>query len=165
MKLRTSELALFGVLGSLTFGLKVAMMSLPNIEPVSLLVMVFAVVFGRKAVYPIYVYVLLEFLLYGLNFWSISYLYIWLILAAAAWKLRRIRAPLGWAVLSGSFGLLFGALCTPICFLSGGPAYAFSWWVSGIPFDLVHCAGNFAIALVLFTPMRRLLETLNARMP
>jgi len=152
------------MLGGLAFGLKVVMMALPNIEPVSLLVMVFSVVFGRKAVYPIYVYVLLEFLLYGLNFWSVSYLYIWLILAAVSWKLRAMSSRLGWAVLCGSFGLLFGALCTPICFLTGGPAYAFSWWVSGIPFDLIHCVANFAVALVLFPPMRQLMETLYAKM-
>ena len=40
-----SEIVLFGVLGALTFGLKLAMAFLPNIEPVSLLVLLFAVVF------------------------------------------------------------------------------------------------------------------------
>ena len=66
------EIALFGVLGAMTFGAKVAMSALPNIEPVSLFVMLFAVVFGRKCVYPIYLYVLLEILFYGLNLWSIN---------------------------------------------------------------------------------------------
>lgn len=158
MKLHTKELVLFGMLGSMTFGAKVAMMGLPNIEPVSLMVMLFAVSFGRKAVYPIYTYVLLEFVLNGLNLWSINYLYIWLILAAAAWSLRDMRSPLGWAVLSGLFGLLFGALCAPVYLFSGGALFALNWWLSGIPYDLLHCAGNFALALVLFTPLRRLLK-------
>lgn len=155
------EIALFGILGALTFGGKVALMALPNIEPVSLMVMLFAVTFGKKAVYPIYVYVLLEFALNGLNLWSINYLYIWLILAGAAWMLRGMTHPLGWALLSGLFGLLFGALCAPVYLVVGGPMFALSWWISGIPFDLLHCAGNFAIALVLFVPLRRLLERLN----
>lgn len=158
MKLHTKELVLFGMLGSMTFGAKVAMMGLPNIEPVSLMVMLFAVSFGRKAVYPIYTYVLLEFVLNGLNLWSINYLYIWLILAAAAWSLRDMRSPLGWAVLSGLFGLLFGALCAPVYLFSGGALFALNWWLSGIPYDLLHCAGNFTLALVLFTPLRRLLK-------
>lgn len=127
MKLHTKELVLFGMLGSMTFGAKVAMMGLPNIEPVSLMVMLFAVSFGRKAVYPIYTYVLLEFVLNGLNLWSINYLYIWLILAAAAWSLRDMRSPLGWAVLSGLFGLLFGALCAPVYLFSGGALFALNW--------------------------------------
>jgi len=62
------------ILGCTTFGAKVAMMGLPNIEPVSLMVMLFAVTFGQKAVYPIYTYVFLELALYGFNLWSINYL-------------------------------------------------------------------------------------------
>jgi len=148
------------MLGALTFGAKAAMMGLPNIEPVSLLIMLFAVTFGKKALFPIYVYVLLELALFGLGLWTASYLYIWVLLALAAWLLRNMRSPLGWAVLSGTFGLLFGGLCTPVCLLSGGPAFALSWWISGIPFDLAHCAGNFVLALVLFNPLRRLFSRL-----
>lgn len=144
------------MLGGLTFGAKVVMMGLPNIEPVSLLVMLYAVVLGRKALFPIYVYVLLDLALFGVGLWSAAYVYLWALLALAAYLLRNMRSPLGWAVLSGTFGLLFGALCAPICLLTGGPAFALSWWLSGIPFDLAHCAGNFALALVLFNPLRRL---------
>lgn len=154
------EIALFGILGALTFGAKVAMSFLPNIEPVSLMVMLYAVVFGRKSLYPIYLYVLLEILFYGIQLWNINYLYIWAILAAGAWLLRRSQNPLAWALLSGSFGLLFGALCAPVYLFAGGLGFAVSWWISGIPFDLLHCTGNFAMALVLFIPLRRLLEKL-----
>lgn len=154
------ELALFGVLGGLTFAAKVVMAPLPNIEPVSLLVMLFAAVLGKKALYPIYVYVLLEFALFGFGLWSVSYLYVWTILAGAALALRDMDSALGWALLSGTFGLLFGALCAPVQLFTGGWAFALSWWVNGIPFDLLHCAGNFALALVLFKPLRRVLDGL-----
>ena len=164
MNVTTKEIALFGVLGGLTFAAKVAMMALPNIEPVSLLVMLFAVTFGRKAVYPIYVYVLLEFILHGVHLWSINYLYVWLILAATAWLLREMTFPLGWAILAGLFGLLFGVLCAPVYVLSGGLSFAVSWWISGIPYDLLHCAGNFVLALVLFQPMRKLMAYLSKQL-
>lgn len=160
MRLRTKDLVLFAILGSLTFGAKMVMMGLPNIEPVSLMVMLFAVTFGKKAIYPIYTYVLLEFILNGFHIWSINYLYIWLVLAAVAWCLRDMSSPLGWAVLSGIFGLLFGALCAPVYLLSGGLVFALNWWISGIPYDLLHCIGNFTVALVLFIPLRKLLHQL-----
>jgi len=159
-----AEIALFGVLGAMTFGAKVAMALLPNIEPVSLLVMVYAVVFGKKCLYPIYVYVALEILLYGLGTWNIMYLYIWAVLALMAWLLRKMENPLGWAVLSGSFGLLFGALCAPVDVCIGGFGYAAAKWASGLLFDAYHCVGNFVIALLLFVPLRRLLEGLYRRM-
>lgn len=154
------EVALFGILGALTFGAKVAMSFLPNIEPVSLFVILYAVVFGKKALYPIYLYVLLEILFYGIQLWNINYLYVWAILALGAWMLRKSESPLSWALLSGVFGLLFGALCAPVYLFTGGVGLAVSWWVSGIPFDLLHCAGNFVMALLLFMPLRRLLEKL-----
>ena len=158
LNLSLAQVALFGILGGLTFAAKVVMAGLPNIEPVSLMVMLFAVTFGRKCLYPIYVYVLLEYALYGFNTWSINYLYIWAILALAAWLLRKMEHPLAWAVLSGVYGLVFGALCAPVDVVIGGFGYAVAKWVNGIPFDLAHCVGNFVIALVLFPPMRDLLE-------
>ena len=163
LRVPVRQIALFGVLGAMTFGAKVAMSFLPNIEPVSLFVMVFAVVFGRKALYPIYLYVAMEILLYGIGTWNLMYVYVWTILAAAAWCMRKAESPLSWALLSGVFGLAFGALCAPVDFMLGDLGYVISKWVTGIPFDLAHCAGNFVMALVLFKPMRGLLEKLYAR--
>ena len=160
-KLTVREMALFACLGAMTFGAKYVMAGLPNIEPVSLMVMLFAVTFGKKAVYPIYLYVALELLFYGLGPWNVVYLYIWLIPAAAAYCLRKMEQPFGWAVVSGGFGLLFGALCAPVDVFIGGWEYAAAKWISGIPFDLAHCAGNFVIALVLFGPMRHLLGRIH----
>ena len=134
---------------------------LPNIEPVSLFVMLFAVVFGWKALYPIYLYVMMEILLYGVNFWNINYLYIWLILALGAMAMRRLQNPIWWAMLSGLFGLSFGLLCSPVYMVTGGSvSYGLRWWKMGIPSDITHAIGNFVIALVLFYPLRKLLEKL-----
>lgn len=163
-KLTVREIALFGVLGALVFAAKVAMSWLPNIEPVSLMVMVYAVVFGKKGLYPVYVYVALEILMYGLGTWNIMYLYIWAVLAIAAWFMRGVGQSLAWALLSGVYGMLFGALCMPVDVCIGGFGYAAAKWVSGIPFDVAHCVGNFCIALVLFNPMRALLEKLCLRL-
>lgn len=159
-KITVREISLFAILGAMTFAAKYVMGGLPNIEPVSLMVMLFGVVFGKKAVYPIGLYVMLEILFYGLGIWNIMYLYIWPLLGTAAYCLRRMRLPLGWALLSGGFGLLFGLLCAPVDVVIGGPGYAVSKWISGIPFDIAHCIGNFVMALVLFCPMRSMMEKL-----
>lgn len=151
---------MFGVLGALIFGAKVAMSWLPNIEPVSLFVMVFAVVFGKKCLYSIYLYVVLEILIYGLGTWNLMYLYVWALLALGAYLMRNMEHPLAWALLSGVFGLAFGALCAPVDFLLGDIGYVIGKWISGIPFDVMHCAGNFVMALVLFVPMRKLVDRL-----
>lgn len=163
-KLTVREMVLFAVLGALTFALKMCMAVLPNIEPVSLFVMVFAAVFGWKALYPTYVYVALELLTWGPGTWNINYLYIWAGLAVLAQLLRKSEQPLAWAMLSGVFGLAFGLLCAPVDVVIGGFSYAVTKWISGIPFDVAHCVGNFIMALLLFKPLRTLLQKLYDRM-
>lgn len=153
-------MTLFAVLGTMTFAAKYAMAFLPNIEPVSLCVLLFGAVFGWKGLYPTYLYVVMEILFFGLGTWNINYLYIWVVLLAGAVFLKNMEHPLGWALVSGAFGLLFGALCAPVDVLIGGMEFAVAKWISGIPFDIAHCAGNFVIALVLFQPMRKLMERL-----
>lgn len=156
-------MALFAVLGALTFAAKYAMAWLPNIEPVSLFMLLYGAVLGRKGLYPMYLYVGMEILFFGLGLWNINYLYIWLVPLAAGWLLRDMENPLGWALAGGSFGLLFGALCAPVDVAVGGVEYAIAKWISGIPFDIAHCAGNFVIALVLFVPMRKRMYKLYCR--
>lgn len=163
-KLTIRESVLFGILGAMTFGAKYVMSLLPNIEPVSLCVMLYAAVFGKKWVYPVYLYVGLEILFYGLGIWNLNYLYTWAILAVIASVLRHMESRLGWAMVSGVFGLAFGALCGIVDVFIGGFPYAVAKWISGIPFDISHCAGNFIMALVLFQPLRTLLENQYRKM-
>lgn len=158
-----AQMAIFGMLAGLTFALQVVMGPLPNIEPVSLLVMLFAVTFGWKCLYPIYIFVVMEILYYGFSLWNVYYLYVWTILAVAAIAMRKVEEPLLWALLSGIFGLLFGALCGIVDVFIGGFGYAVSKWTMGILFDVTHCVGNFVIALLLFKPLRTLMEKLYAR--
>ena len=163
-KLTLFEVALFGILGGLTFAAKFVMAGLPNIEPSSLMVMLFAVTFGWKGLFPTYVYVALEILINGINVWNIPYLYIWLILFTAAWLMRNVTSRLAWALLSGVFGLVFGALCLPTTWIMSGFASGLAWWISGIPYDVIHCVSNFVIALLLFVPLRKLLNKLYAQL-
>lgn len=162
-RLSLRELVLYAILGAVMYGGKMALSFLPNIEPVSLLVIVYTLAFGRKALWPIYVYIALELVTWGISAWSVNYLYVWLILFLLTRTLRHMESPLSWAVLSGSFGLCFGLLCAPVYGFIGGWGYAVSWWLSGIPYDLLHCAGNFAITLLLYKPCVQVLRELNTR--
>ena len=158
------EWILFGILGAMTFALKLGMALLPNIEPVSLCILVFGAVFGYKALYPVFVYVMLEILCFGLGIWNVYYLYVWPLLVLVAIFLRDMKQPLAWALVSGVYGLLFGALCGIADTFIGGVGFAVAKWASGIPFDIAHCIGNFIMAMVLFKPLRELLEKLYRNM-
>ena len=159
-KLTIYQITLFAMLGALTFALKWVMSWIPNIEPVTLMVLIFGAVFGWKAIFPLYIYVAMELLYYGFGYWSICYLYIWLVPLILGIVCRKMESPLGWAVAAGSFGLAFGGLCAIVNIFIGGIEYAVAWWINGVFHDLLHCVGNFVIALVLFVPLRKLVEKL-----
>lgn len=158
------ELTALSMMGALMFTLKIAMAALPNIHPVAALVILTALHFSWRSLYAVAVYVLLEGLFFGFSLWWVSYIYAWALLVVLTIVLRRFGdGRLYWAALAGIFGLCFGALCAiPYGFI-GGASMAFSYWISGIPFDLLHCGGNFAVTFVLLPPLRRLMERIVPR--
>ena len=148
------SLATLTICTSILFAQQIVLQGIPNIELVSILIIVYTLAFRRKVLYIIYVFVLLQGLYYGFSlWWWLPYLYVWTILAFITWLFRSCRSPLIWAVISGIFGLSFGALCSIPHLIIGGPAFALSYWISGIPFSIVHCIGNFVICLVLWRPL------------
>ena len=80
MKLKTREVAIFGMLGALMYASKVFMELLPNYIYLEFLPFLLHLFIGKKALYPIYTYVLLNGLFAGFATWWIPYLYLWTIL-------------------------------------------------------------------------------------
>jgi energy-coupling factor transport system substrate-specific component len=162
-KLTLRDLCTLALLGALMMGAQVAMASLPNIEPVTVLMMCTALVYGRRAFYACYVFVLLEGLVYGFGFWFLNYLYVWAVLVAAVLLLRRNTSYVFWSVVAAIYGLSFGALCAIPYFITGGWAAGFAYWVGGIGFDLLHCAGNAVMAALLLRPLTETLRRLREK--
>ncbi len=150
--------ATMGMLGALLVVVQVGLAFLPNIELVSLLIIVYALVVGKAVFAPIAVFVLTEGLIYGFGLWWLNYVYIWPLLALLALSMRKERSRVVWAVVSGGFGLLFGALCAlPYLFIGGTPT-ALAYWIGGIPFDILHGIGNAVAAFFLFKPSVKAFE-------
>ena len=148
-----AKTATLGLAAAILIAVQVAMSPLPNIELVTLLVILYTLHFGCNALYIIYVFAAVEGLIWGFHIWWIIYLYIWTILFFAARLFKGSRSPLFWAVVGAIFGLLFGTLCSIPYFVLGGVAGGLAYIIAGIRFDLTHCAGNFTLILVLFKPL------------
>ena len=148
-------------MGALLFVVQVVFAFLPNIELVSVLIVVYTRVYGKKVFYPIYLFVALEALWYGINTWVIQYSYVWSVLAIVVMLLRRHDSRELWVLINTSYGFIFGALCSVTYFFIGGFSTMTAYWISGIPFDLLHMGGNFLTSLVLCEPLYRLLSRLK----
>jgi len=152
------ELTALAVFAALMIALQVALAGLPNVEMVTLLIILATVHLGRKAMLSVAVFVLVEGLIYGFGIWWFNYLYIWPILVLIVLALRKWSHPVLWAMVAGVYGLLFGTLCSIPYFITGGWGAGIGYIVSGIPFDIPHCIGNVVLTALLWYPMNYVLN-------
>lgn len=161
-KTNTKDLVGMALLSALLLVGQVGLSYLPNIEVVSLLVYICAQIYRRKAFLIIYVFVFLEGCIYGFGLWWFGYMYIWSVLAVIVLITGKDRTSIPMTcMILGAYGLAFGFMYALPYFVAGGWAAGFSYWVSGIPFDLMHCGGNIIVALTLYKPVRTLLGRLK----
>ena len=80
MKPTTRELVIFSMLGAVMYASKVIMEFAPNIHLIGVFTIAFTVVYRKKALYPIYVYVFLTGMFHGFATWWVPYLYLWTVL-------------------------------------------------------------------------------------
>ena len=149
MKLTTRELVVFAVLGDVMYASKLLMEAAPNIHLLGVLTIAYTVVYRKKALYPIYIYVFLNGLFSGFAAWWIPYLYVWTVLWGAVMllpqKIPRKVQPLVYMCLCAAHGLLFGVLYAPVQALLFGLDWKgmAAWIAAGFPFDCIHGVSNF----------------------
>lgn len=165
-RLTVREMAIFGMLGSLMYASKIIMEQLPNIHLLGVFTMAFTLVYRKKALYPIYVYVLLNGLFAGFSAWWIPYLYLWTILWGATMLLPKNMpkklAPIVYMVVCSLHGFLFGTLYAPAQAIMFGLnlKQTLAWIAAGMPYDIIHGVSNFFCGL-LIVPIVKLLRRLE----
>lgn len=155
MKLTIREVVVFGMLGALMYASKLIMEILPNVHLLGVFVIAFTVVYRKKALYPIYTYVLLNGILCGFAAWWIPYLYVWTILWGVVMLLPKqmpgkIR-PIVYMVVCAMHGFLFGVMYAPAHALLYGLSLKgmIAWIITGLPFDCIHGISNFFCGILI----------------
>lgn len=163
MKNKVKETAVFGMLGAVMFASKMLMEILPNIHLLGTLIVAITVVYRKKALYPIYIYVFLNGIFAGFAMWWIPYLYVWTILWAATMLLPKNTpakiAPVVYAVVCALHGFAFGVLYAPAQAIMFGLNFnaTIAWITAGLPFDVIHGISNLCCG-VLIVPIIKLLK-------
>jgi len=169
MKLTTREVAVFAMLGALMYASKMIMEVAPNIHLLGVFTIAFTVVYRAKALYPIYVYVILNGIFAGFSAWWIPYLYIWTLLWGAAMlipkKLPRQVQPIVYMVVNAIHGFLFGILYSPAQAIMFGLSFeaTIAWIIAGLPWDFVHGVSNFFCG-ILIVPIVVVLRKFDRKM-
>ncbi len=163
--MKTKRLIRIAFLGMILYVGQVALSVVPNIEVVSLFILIMTLVFKKDTLYAIFIFVMLEGLHYGFGLWWWSYLYVWPTLYFIVRGCSHIldhNDRLGWSVILGIYGLIFGALFA-IVYIPVSFEYAMSYFIAGIFFDIVHAIGNCVLCYLLFSPLKKTLELVNRK--
>lgn len=155
MKLTARETVIFGMLGAVMYASKLVLEVLPNIHLLGAIIIALTVVYRKKALYPIYVFVFLTGLLSGFAPWWVAYLYIWTLLWGAVMLLPKNLSPkitpLVYMVISAAHGFLFGILYAPAQAILFGLNFEgmIAWIIAGLPFDMIHGVSNFLCGILI----------------
>ncbi len=155
MKLTIKEIAVFGMLGAVMYLSKMLMELFPNIHLLGVFTIAFTVVYRKKALYPIYIYVILNGIFCGFAAWWIPYLYIWTVLWGAVMLLPKKMLgklqPLVYMAVCAAHGFLFGVLYAPVHALLFGLSFQgmIAWILAGFPFDFIHGISNFFCGILI----------------
>lgn len=155
MKLTIRETVVFAMLGTIMYASKVIMELLPNVHLLGVFTIAYTVVYRKKALYPIYTYVILNGIFCGFATWWIPYLYLWLALWGVVMLLPkkmpdRIK-PFVYMSVCAAHGFLFGTLYAPAQAILFGLNLKgmVAWIVAGLPWDFVHGVSNFFCGILI----------------
>ena len=168
MKLKIKEIAIFGMLGGLMFASKLVMEILPNVHLVGVFIVAITVVYRMKALFPIYIFVMMLGLFYGFNMWWLPYTYIWTVLWGMTMLLPKNMpkkiAPIVYMLVCSLHGFLYGTLYAPAQALMFGYdlKMTLAWISTGFVFDIIHGVSNFVCG-VLIVPLANAMRMAERR--
>lgn len=157
------KLTRIALLSAILYVSKLALDFLPNIELVSLLTILYTLVFGKEAFLIVTVFNLFQIIQWGIGTWTISYLYVWPLLCLITLLLKKLVKEefIIWSMISGFFGLIFGSLFA-LVYIPVDPAYALSYFIAGLPWDVWHAVWNFVLMLTIGKPLYKVLKRMKS---
>ena len=167
----TKDIVLTALAAALLSAGKQALASIPNVEVVTLLIMLYAACFKPQIAFiATGVFIVIECFIWGIHTWVLAYIIHWNFVAFATFLLARVfkvKNRFIYLAFTIIVTACFGVLTTLIDAIigAGRSTRTFSHifvvtYVRGIYFYIVHVVGNAAFNIVLFAPMRTLLDKL-----
>ena len=142
---KVKEISLIGILAAVNIASRIALQALPNIKPVTSIiiisVMIFGLAFGIKLTI---VTTLVSNIYLGMGIWTIFQILAWIVICLLTQCLmdffKKIHKQPHILVMA-IFAFLMG-------YVFGGPSLFIVYYISGLLFDTFHAVGNFFFYLI-----------------
>lgn len=168
MKINLKETVVLALLGTLMFCSKILTESLPNIHMIAMLTIAYTVVFRAKALYAIFVFIMLTGLFSGFGMWWVPYWYIWPLLWGITMLLPKnmstnVAVPV-YMIVACLHGLMYGTIYAPFQALVYGLDFngMVAWIVAGLPWDAIQGVGNLVISVLTVPVIKTIKKAMKA---
>ena len=157
------KLVLLSLFAASALALQVSLSFLPNVELVTLWFLLLGCVLTfKESLVVVFVFSILEALVWGFGDWVVAYLWIWslwVFIVQFTKPFIKDKANL-WALLGALYGFAFGFLFSIQHALMYGFNMGVIYWIRGISFDIIHAFSNYSLILILYKPLSNLLSKL-----
>ena len=157
-----NNIVLIAFLSALLVVSKEALSMIPNVEVVTLLLIVYTKILGyKKTLYITFIFTTIQAIIYPPHTWIITYYLVWpLLVLGTSLILKTTNSSFGLAIYAAIFGLSFGAFDSLILSILYGPHTFLPIWLRGLSWDLIHGFSNYLTVLLLYDPLKKNLKKL-----
>ncbi|QFT89448.1 hypothetical protein FIU87_12385 [Bacillus sp. THAF10] len=158
----TKKIALLGMLIALCVVGRIAFASIPNVQPVTAIIIICSFWMGPFAGVVLAAgTTFASNLVLGSGMWTLTQIFAWSAIGLMSgmlglWK-RKIPVFL-LSIFAGACGLLFGVVFA-IQNMVVGNAPFLPYYLAGLPFDINHAVGNVVFFIVLYPILSKLLQS------
>ncbi|MCT2537423.1 ECF transporter S component [Aquibacillus koreensis] len=163
--MNTYKLTLIAVLAALAVVGRFAFQHIPNVQPVTTLIIICGFFLGPVAAMILAVLTTyLSNLFLGMGIWTIWQIVAWALIGLGSgliglWKIKRpLYVLVGFAVFSGYF---YGLIVSLSNYIITGKYFAY--YLAGLPFDTYHAVGNGLFMVILYPALSVIFKRYNKR--
>lgn len=173
---KVKEISLIGILAAVNIASRIALQGLPNIKPVTSIiiisVMIFGLAFGIKLTI---VTTLVSNIYLGMGIWTFFQILAWIVICLLIQividffkKFNKEPHLIVMAIFAFMMGYVFGFIVSMEKLVVGGPSLFIVYYLAGLFFDTLHAVGNFFFYLIcapllmrIFAKERRMLSKMS----
>ncbi len=158
------EISLIGMLAAVNIASRIALQSLPNIKPVTSIIIISVIIFGLAFGIKLTIVTTLVSNIYlGMGIWTVFQILAWIVICLLTQVLvdvyKKVNKEPPILLLAGFaflMGYVFGIVVSLEKLVIGGPSLFIVYYLAGLFFDTLHASGNFVFYLICAPLLERL---------
>lgn len=167
-RFHVQHIALLGMLTTLCYVSRLLFQFLPNVQPVTVIILLITQVWGtRDGLIVATLSILVSNINLGMGVWTLAQVVsfaVIVLLTGSLFRLKFDRAPfIIKALYAGLVGYLYGFVISAVQAPFFGIQSFWAYYISGIPFDTMHALGNSAFYILLAPILIPLLKKFSKR--